>query len=88
MTPAPAFLAYLRGAGFALAVRGERLTVSPRGKLTEAECEQVRSLKPELLNLLAAERLTPCLRCKAEFDPDAGADVRTACPRLDCRQGG
>ena len=88
MTPVPAFLAYLRDAGFVLAARGDRLTVSPRGKLTEAECVQVRALKPELLNLLAAERLTPCPRCGAETDADAGADVRTACPRTDCRQGG
>lgn len=88
MTPAPAFLAYLRGAGFALAAAGERLTVSPRGRLTPAEVEQVRGMKFELLNLLAAERLHPCPRCRALVDPQAGADVRTCCPTRDCPQRG
>lgn len=98
--PAAALLEYLRRAGYAVALgRAEgTLTVSPRDRLTPAECEQVRALKPELLRLLgeertaarmaanaaALERLTPCRRCRALVDPQAGADVRTCCPKRDC----
>lgn len=104
MTPAATLLAYLRSAGFSVALgRAEgTLTVSPRDKLTAAEVEQVKALKPELLALLAEERhaarlaanaaalerLTPCRRCRAWVDPQAGAGVRTCCPIRDCPQRG
>lgn len=98
--PAAALLAYLRSSGFALTADGDRLTVSPRGKLTPAECERIRAAKPDLLRLLAGERvaaltaaneaalgrLAECPACRAGVDPQAGADVRTGCDRHDCPQ--
>jgi hypothetical protein len=100
-----ALLAYLRGAGFAvtLAPRDDgKIVVSPRGKLSPGESEQVVAAKPALLALLlaeraaarwaaceaACERLTACPRCRAWVDPERGADVRTCCQRTDCPQGG
>lgn len=105
MTAPAALLAYLRESGFtvALAARDDgKLVVSPRGKLSLGEVEQVSAGKAALLALLieeraaarmaaceaACERMHPCPRCRAMVDPDRGAGVRTCCPRSDCPQGG
>jgi hypothetical protein len=66
--PAAELLAFLRAAGFAVEARDGKVYVTPRAKLSPAECGQIVSLKPGLLLLLAAERWEECPACLAGVD--------------------
>jgi hypothetical protein len=84
VTAAAELLASLRGGGFAVTARGDRLFVTPREKLTPAECERVAANKAGLMDLLAAERWAACGTCRAGVDPACGEDVWRLCGRAGC----
>ncbi len=53
---APDLLEHLYAAGLTLAIDGERLTVTPRGRLTDEMRQAIRESKRELMALLAGNR--------------------------------
>jgi TubC N-terminal docking domain len=74
----------LHVAGFALSADGDRLTVTPGGKLTEADRQSIRAHKSELLALLrAAPRPVepPTVAANDAGGPSTTADAMAA-PRL------
>lgn len=67
--PAPEeLLADLRSQGFTVGVRGERLAVAPRAKLTAATVREIRSQRDALFALVAAEGVNAA-RSGAEHPP-------------------
>ena len=82
-------LAALRQSGYVVTAEGDQLRVSPRGKLTEAECDVVRAAKAQLLALLEEERkaFRQCTMCRSWVNPDLAKDVRTCCPKRACPWG-
>lgn len=77
-------MAFLRAAGFALTVEGDRLFVRPRERLSDAEAAQVQALKPGLLAALAEERWKKCDTCLGWIDGGCDADVKRLCVLSQC----
>lgn len=77
----------LRAAGFTLRADGDRLTVTPGGRLAEADRQSIRAHKSELLALLtvAPRPVDPPTRAandEGSRDAADGADGAETAPRL------
>lgn len=84
VTPAAELLAFLRAAGFAVTAADGKVFVRPRERLSPAECDQVRALKPGLLQVLAAERWVRCTLCLHWADAGCPDDVQRLCAVSRC----
>ena len=82
-------LTALRESGYVVTAEGDQLRVSPRGKLSPAECEVVRAAKAQLLAALEEERraFRQCSMCSSWVNPYLAKDIRTCCPKRACPQG-
>jgi hypothetical protein len=82
-------MTFLRAAGYSVHAEGDGLHVEPRGNLTPAECDQIRTLKPGLMAILADERWAECRACLAGVDPvllcEANSHgIGSGCPLPTC----
>lgn len=72
---APDLLQHLRGAGLTITADGDRLTVTPRERLTDDMRESIRANKAALLQELAVPSPRPCPPSESyERIPEVGAN--------------
>lgn len=84
VNPAAELLAFLRGAGFAVSARDGKVYVSPRERLSPAECGQIVALRGGLLALLAEEQWVRCQLCLHYVDCGQPDDVQRFCGVKGC----
>lgn len=74
---APAFIARIQSAGFALEIEGDTLFVSPANRLTDPQRQFIRAHKPELLAALAGkpEAKPTALEVSLAIPPEAQPEL-------------
>lgn len=77
--PAADLLAFLRAAGFTVSATDGKVYVTPRDRLSPAECSQIVALKAGLLAVLAEERWVRCQTCLHSVDGGMPEDVWRFC---------
>jgi hypothetical protein len=78
---ASALVDSLRSMNFRFQVVGDRLHVQPRDQLAIEDCDAIRDLKPEIMDVLAWHQ---CSLCGADCDTRAAADIARLCHAGKC----